>query len=79
MCSDAIAYHFFTFKTKNLLLRIMWFRPEMSSIFYVESNCETVKVIKNEVNDMFILKQVNDILMTNWLIIVFLNIIIDII
>ncbi|XP_071645493.1 uncharacterized protein [Temnothorax longispinosus] len=26
----------------------MWFRPEMSSIFYVESDCETIKVAKNE-------------------------------
>jgi len=37
----------------------MWFRPEMSSIFYVES-CETIKVTKDEVNDLFML---NDILM----------------
>lgn len=35
----------------------MWFRPEMSSIFYVESDCETIKVTKNEVNDLFMLKQ----------------------
>lgn len=35
----------------------MWFRPEMNSIFYVESNCETIKVAKNEVNNLFMLKQ----------------------
>lgn len=37
--------------------RTMWFRPEMSSIFYVESDCEAIKVAKDEVNDLFMLKQ----------------------
>lgn len=37
--------------------RTMWFRPEMSSIFYVESNYETIKAVTNEVNDLFMLKQ----------------------
>lgn len=34
----------------------MWFRPEMNSIFYVESTCKTIKVTKDEVNDLFMLK-----------------------
>lgn len=41
----------------------MWFRPEMSSIFYVESDRETIKVTKNEVNNWFTFKLANDVLM----------------
>lgn len=37
--------------------RTMWFRPEMSSIFYVESACEAIKVTKDKVNDLLVLKQ----------------------
>lgn len=38
-------------------MRAMWFRPEMSSIFYVESDREAIKAAKDEVNDLFMLKR----------------------
>lgn len=31
----------------------MRFRREMSSTFYVESDCESVKLAKDKVNDLF--------------------------
>lgn len=42
-------------REKETEARTMWFRPEMSSTFYVESDCEAVEVAKDEVNDLFML------------------------
>lgn len=36
-----------------LVTRIMWFRRETSSIFYVESDCEPVKLTERKVNESF--------------------------
>lgn len=39
-----------------LKTRTMWYHQEMNSIFYVESDCESVKLVKDKVNGLFMLK-----------------------
>lgn len=33
----------------------MWYHQEKNSIFYVESDCEPIKLIKDKVNGLFML------------------------